>query len=946
MLLRDIGYAKILFIGRDSLDINDSIRERIEKTKQLLSKLVHKNTMAYLQGLNSIKCDYETLGEYDNACKYATMIIDILSHNGVEHKATKKDEELVRDIWVHAYDTKARQGDFESFCIAMEWNRPINKQFYLPRAKLLKKHGVIQGIQDLIDDKLDLLVLNLPPRIGKELSDDTPVLTKAGWKNHGDLLVGDYVLNDKGDFVKVLALSPKCKSEYIVTFSNGEKIECHGNHEWLVYDRHANKNKIMETKDMIGKIRDVSYKNPNSTHRHFRFMINNKDFVKGEEKELPVKPYTLGAWLGDGTNKSPYLSNAVCDRAIIDSIVSDGYSIRYDWVHKKTGVHTISFNNLRFDLQKLGFCHSRKRVPKTIPDEYLTASIEQRLDLLAGLLDTDGTLTKSEHRYHFTTVEKTLRDSFIALINTFGWRCSVTEHKPQKSSGNIQGKQVYWCIGFNPTCHIPCRLERKRLYEFSKNRRISIVSIEQLLNEKWGRCIQVEGGIYLVGKSMIPTHNSTVGLFLQVLLGGMFPDESILSAGHTTGLIQTFYNEIMNFINDTEYRYHEIFPNNHIVDKSSEYYYLDLNKKRRFHTYNFVSIETGGTGKVQAERLLYCDDLVKDVEQANNPDRLEKLYHNYTSTIKDRKIQRLCKDGVYRTCPEIHINTPWSLYDVTSRIVQTAKDTGDMSRVRIISVPCYDENGESNFVYNYGKGFSTKYYKDMELAEDPVIFSAKYLMTPVERDGLVFNKDNVNYYNELPGGEPDRIVAYADVSHGGDNYFSVPVGYVYGYEVYIEDVLFVNKFGGDDASRPLVRDLIMRNHVTRCGVEKNNGGDFYSTLMDKDLKSKNYYCHITTHNAPTTKSKRDRILACQNEIKGIATEENTYRIYFKDANKIKGNRQYQEAMHNLFSWNQNILAQKRQHDDFPDSLAGLITNVLGGKTGRAKSNISADSLGI
>lgn len=606
MLLRDIGYAKILFIGRDSLDINDSIRERIEKTKQLLSKLVHKNTMAYLQGLNSIKCDYETLGEYDNACKYATMIIDILSHNGVEHKATKKDEELVRDIWVHAYDTKARQGDFESFCIAMEWTRPINKQFYLPRAKLLKKHGVIQGIQDLIDDKLDLLVLNLPPRVGK----------------------------------------------------------------------------------------------------------------------------------------------------------------------------------------------------------------------------------------------------------------------------------------------------------------------------------------------------TTVGLFLQTLLGGMFPDESILSAGHTTGLIQTFYNEIMNLMNDTEYRYHEIFPNNHIVDKSSEYYYFDLNKKRRFHTYNFVSIETGGTGKVQAERLLYCDDLVKDVEQANNPDRLEKLYHNYTSTIKDRKIQRLCKDGVYRTCPEIHINTPWSLYDVTSRIVQTAKDTGDMSRVRIISVPCYDENGESNFVYDYGKGFSTKYYKDMELAEDPVIFSAKYLMTPVERDGLIFNKDNITYYNELPPEEPDRIVAYADVTHGGDDYFSVPVGYVYGYEVYIESVMFVNHFGGDDGSRPLVKKLIMDNHVTRCGVERNNGGDFYSTLMDKDLKDVGYYCHITSHNAPTIKQKRDRILACEREIKGIASEKNSYRIYFKNLDKTKGDRQYQLAMQNLFRWNQNPSMQKKQHDDFPDSLAGLITNVLGGKTGRAKSNVSADSLGI
>mgnify|MGYP003295688974 CR=1 FL=1 len=117
-----------------------------------------------------------------------------------------------------------------------------------------------------------------------------------------------------------------------------------------------------------------------------------------------------------------------------------------------------------------------------------------------------------------------------------------------------------------------------------------------------------------------------------------------------------------------------------------------------------------------------------------------------------------------------------------------------MDRVRIISVPCYDENGESNFEYDYGKGFGVKYYKDMELAEDPVIFSAKYLMEPVERDGLVFNRDNVSFYYDLPMEEPDRIVGYADVTHGGDDYFSLPIGYVYGFDVYIEDVLFINKF--------------------------------------------------------------------------------------------------------------------------------------------------------
>ena len=588
------------------MNIEDEIRSRIKNTESLIDKVQDKTTYAYLSGVYSLKCDYESIGDIDKACFYADIVIDLLQHNKVSYKDNQETREKINKMWVTSYDTKARNGDFEAFCIALEWNRPIHKQFYLPRARLLKKHGVIQGIQDLIDDKLDLLVLNCPPRSGK----------------------------------------------------------------------------------------------------------------------------------------------------------------------------------------------------------------------------------------------------------------------------------------------------------------------------------------------------TTIGLFLQVLLGGMCPDESILGAGHSVGLIQSFYSEIMNIIDGEEYRYHEIFPNNKIVNKSAEYLYLDLNKAKRFHTYNYVSIEAGGTGKVQAERLLYCDDLVKDVEQANNPDRLEKLYYNYTGTIKDRKIQRLCKDGVYRPCPEIHINTPWSLHDVTSRVVRNAQED-DMSRVRIVSVPCYDENGESNFMYDYGKGFNTKYYRDMEIAEDPVIFSAKYLMKPIERDGLVFNKDNLSFYNELPSEEPDRIVAYADVSHGGDDYFSLPVGYVYGNEVYIEKVLFRNKFGGDDYIRPYVKNIVMENNVSRFGIEKNNGGDFFATLVEKDLKENNYHCNITTHNVPTNKRKLDRILGCQNEIKGIASESNTYRIYFKNPDLIKGDKDYMDAMHNLYSWNQNPSMQNKQHDDFPDSLAGLITNVLGGRnSGSAKINVSASQLGL
>ena len=429
---------------------------------------------------------------------------------------------------------------------------------------------------------------------------------------------------------------------------------------------------------------------------------------------------------------------------------------------------------------------------------------------------------------------------------------------------------------------------------------------------------------------------STLGIFFLTFMAGRFPERSILGNGHSNSLTQAFYNEVLNIMTSDEYRFNQIFQNANIVNKSSEYSFLDLNRPKRFHTIMFRSIDGGTTGLAEASNVLYCDDLIKDVEQANNPDRLEKIFYTYTSTIQDRKVQRLCKDGVYRPCPEIHIATRWSTGDVIGRLIDIYGEVNS-DRIRIINIPCYDENGESNFEYDYGKGFGKEYYHQLQLSEDPVIFGAKYLGEPIERDGLVFTEETLSYYNELPEGEPDRIISYADVSHGGDDYFSLPVGYVYGNEVYIDDIWFENKFGGDDYSRPKVCNTVIKNRVQRLGIEKNNGGDFFCTLIEQDLRKKDYRCNITTHNAPTNKSKRDRILACQNEIKGVATEENTYRLYFKSKEARKNNPQYCAAMQQLFKWNQNANMQNKQHDDFPDSLAGMITNVLGVKVGKAKS---------
>lgn len=909
------------------------VRDRIKETEELVKQVKDKETYAYIKVLVGLKYDYEQISDFEHADACAKEALDLLFRVKLNI-----DQKEINDMILSCYDTRARCGDFESFCIALEWNRPLEKQFYIPRRKIFKKFGLIQAFQDVADGKLDFLCINMPPRSGKLLSDDTPILTRHGWKKHGDLIVGDEVLNHKGEFVTVQKVFPKDYAEYEVTFSNGEKIKCHGNHEWVVYDRSLGRETIRETKYMLDKLRQGNY----GSHTHYRFMLPEKEPIKGEYSFLPIDPYTFGAWLGDGTNTNPYITGDKKDSIIAKTIEDHGYPIRHCWVHKTTGAHIYSFDNLRESLQCMGLCHSRWRVEKYIPAQFLTASLTQRLELLAGLLDTDGSMSPKENRYHYTTCEERLKDDFISLVSTFGWRTSVTECKPKTSSSGIVGKKKYWVIGFNPTLYIPCKLKRKQLHTFSKQRRVSIIDIQKLPNKVGGNCIQVEGGIYLAGRQLVPTHNSTTGLFFLLYMASLYPDRAILGNGHSTSLTQSFFNEMVNICTNPEYRWHSIFPTVNIVSKSAEYSWIDFCTNKRFHTLMFKSVDGGTTGLAEASNILYCDDLVKDVETANNPDRLEKLFYTYTSTIQDRKVQRLGKDGVYRPCPEIHINTPWSVHDVTSRLIRIYGEEGHNPRVRIISVPCYDDNGESNFMYDYGKGFDANYYQQLQASEDPVIFSAKYLMQPIERDGRPFTEDMLSYYYELPSDEPDEIVAYADVAHGGEDYFSMPIGYVYGNEVYIHDMVFVNKID-DDGTRPMVCQKLIDNRVTRVGFEENNGGKLYSDLINDDLKRRGYRCAITTHKAPTNKSKLNRILACQSEIKGVATEFGTYRVFFKAKSVRKDNKEYNDFMKITHNWSQKEgSTQRTQHDDSVDSLAGLITNVLNGNYRGVARTINAN----
>jgi len=338
---------------------------------------------------------------------------------------------------------------------------------------------------------------------GKNLEDSTPVLTSKGFKTHGELKTGDYVFSPSGKQIKILSTSKKYSIDYEVTTRDGEIIQCHGNHEWTVHDRNIKrlKYKTLETKDMIG---EWSNKGERS-----RYQLPLRKALRFDYKELPLDPYYVGLWLGDGTSTNTSITYDKNDVATINNIPYK--QINTD-VHKDSGVYKTSFTHqgIQENLRKLNL-YKNKHIPRI----YLEGSKEQRLKLLAGLIDSDGHVCKKRGRVRFININKQLIDDVEELVLGLGMRPYVTNQEPHshKHKGRwIHGRSICYTVNFNPIEYIPTMLKRKQIKRIPDRHMLGIVSVKYTPGVGKGKCIQVDSkdGLYLVGKRLIPTHNSTL----------------------------------------------------------------------------------------------------------------------------------------------------------------------------------------------------------------------------------------------------------------------------------------------------------------------------------------------------------------------------------------------------------------------------------------------------
>lgn len=518
------------FLTGENRRVFQFISETFKETGEVPTSRVLKQKFPNYELETHVVDSQEVVGTEETFLYWCKELRTKAKHNRmadiVEEVAEKLDNgdtedaysSLKKGVW------KIEDEIVESSSVDITKNTEDRKEAYLERKKNKGMVGISTGIphldyilKGLVKETLTTLIANTG--VGKAVTLDTPVLTPDGFIPMRNIQIGSVVYDECGKETTVKAIYPQGnKKVYRVHFEDGTFVECCKDHLWkfkTIDDVCRNNEWRVETTEQL-------LKRPIRRGKGYNLCIPVNKAVEFSEKDFPLDPYVLGCLLGDGgfttdrisfTNPEIDLVNKLND--ILASWgkfkLHSGNDIQYLFVSNDSRE-----NRLYRIIKDLGLI-GVKSIDKHIPSMYLNGSVEQRLALVRGLIDTDGHVNHKGHVMYFTS-SPALRDDFVYLVRSLGYRCKVAEYD-RGEKDNIEYR-VTICsdsdVFFTSEKHCQRYANRKISNRKNYYEHLKIIDVEEVEEYKEMQCITVDSPKHtFICGDFIVTHNT----WFLVLLG-------------------------------------------------------------------------------------------------------------------------------------------------------------------------------------------------------------------------------------------------------------------------------------------------------------------------------------------------------------------------------------------------------------------------------------------
>jgi phage terminase large subunit-like protein len=343
--------------------------------------------------------------------------------------------------------------------------------------------------------------LDLSPRYHfKGLALDTPVPTPDGWRCHGDLDVGDEVFAIDGSVTTVVGKSEVMEPEcYLLEFDDGTDVIADEDHLWPIEKKTEQRGDPSKPRNgneiVVMKTREIAEYHRTKTERRLRLPATGE--AQYPERDLPIDPYVLGVWLGDGTSSSGGVTSA--DEEVWEFIREAGYELG-DFLDPKKITRTVY--GLRTQLRVLGVLNN-----KHVPEDYMQAGPEQRRAILQGLLDSDGTVHKDHGQMVFCSSDMCLAVSVQRLLASLGIKSHIRE-----AENGYKGHIYVYFQGWPEDRLFRLTRKAERATSGAWKKQWRALTYVKPIGKHETSCIMVDhpSQCYLFGEFYAPTHNTSL----------------------------------------------------------------------------------------------------------------------------------------------------------------------------------------------------------------------------------------------------------------------------------------------------------------------------------------------------------------------------------------------------------------------------------------------------